>query len=211
MNKENCALKLVDEITPYYDARSKKHQIKLIPFHDMKTYRGTRGIVRTILISTLDGSGEFSLRLGTHRQVGCMGPRVVVTFWKEKNLLPPVGNRTVYNPVRNLFTLQATRMKMCAVIIMNSSSSIIATFLWETTATSNAWYKLKINNVNRIVYLNDDSDDKTMTDGKGKICLHYSLQSLYKNWGPANQQQTVGYICRTSFVMEIIEGIFTGI
>ena len=26
MNKENCALKLVDEITLYYDARSKKHQ-----------------------------------------------------------------------------------------------------------------------------------------------------------------------------------------
>ena len=27
MNKQNCALKLVDEITLYYDARSKKHQI----------------------------------------------------------------------------------------------------------------------------------------------------------------------------------------
>jgi len=27
MNKENCALKLVKEIIPYYDARSKKHQI----------------------------------------------------------------------------------------------------------------------------------------------------------------------------------------
>ena len=26
MNKENCALKLVDEIIIYYDARSKKHQ-----------------------------------------------------------------------------------------------------------------------------------------------------------------------------------------
>ena len=25
MNKENCALKLVDEIILYYDARSKKH------------------------------------------------------------------------------------------------------------------------------------------------------------------------------------------
>ena len=30
MNKENCALKLVDEIILYYDARSKKHQIALI-------------------------------------------------------------------------------------------------------------------------------------------------------------------------------------
>jgi len=27
MNKENCPLKLVDEIILYYDARSKKHQI----------------------------------------------------------------------------------------------------------------------------------------------------------------------------------------
>jgi len=27
MNKENCALKLVDEIILYYDARFKKHQI----------------------------------------------------------------------------------------------------------------------------------------------------------------------------------------
>ena len=30
MNKENCALKLVDEIILYYDARSKKHQIRTI-------------------------------------------------------------------------------------------------------------------------------------------------------------------------------------
>ena len=29
-NKENCALKLVDEIILYYDARSKKHQIILL-------------------------------------------------------------------------------------------------------------------------------------------------------------------------------------
>ena len=28
MNKENCALKLVDEIILYYDARSKEHQIR---------------------------------------------------------------------------------------------------------------------------------------------------------------------------------------
>ena len=28
MYKENCALKLVDEIILYYDARSKKHQIR---------------------------------------------------------------------------------------------------------------------------------------------------------------------------------------
>jgi len=47
---------------------------------------------------------------------------------KKKIHLGPVGNRTLYNPVRNLFILQATRIKMCVVIIMNSSS-IIATFL----------------------------------------------------------------------------------
>ena len=29
MNKENCALKLVDEIILYYDARSKKHQTQI--------------------------------------------------------------------------------------------------------------------------------------------------------------------------------------
>ena len=28
-NKENCALKLVDEIILYYDARSKKHKITI--------------------------------------------------------------------------------------------------------------------------------------------------------------------------------------
>ena len=30
MNKENCALKLVDEIILYYDARSKKHKKSVI-------------------------------------------------------------------------------------------------------------------------------------------------------------------------------------
>ena len=30
MNKENCALKLVDEIILYYDARSKKHKKKFL-------------------------------------------------------------------------------------------------------------------------------------------------------------------------------------
>ena len=33
MNKENCALKLVDEIILYYDARSKKHQITIMSVH----------------------------------------------------------------------------------------------------------------------------------------------------------------------------------
>ena len=33
MNKENCALKLVDEIILYYDARSKKNvKLKLLSF-----------------------------------------------------------------------------------------------------------------------------------------------------------------------------------
>ena len=40
MNKENYALKLVDEMILYYDARSKKHQI-------------TRNLINLIIISTL--------------------------------------------------------------------------------------------------------------------------------------------------------------
>jgi hypothetical protein len=46
---------------------------------------------------------------------------------KKKKSLAPAGNRTVDNPVRSLFTLQATRMNMCVVIIISNSS---------TTATS---------------------------------------------------------------------------
>ena len=38
MNKESCALKLVDEIILYYDARSKKHQIKVIVVIKSKWY-----------------------------------------------------------------------------------------------------------------------------------------------------------------------------
>ena len=33
MNKENCALKMIDEIILYYDARSKKRQINLKSVH----------------------------------------------------------------------------------------------------------------------------------------------------------------------------------
>ena len=41
MNKENCALKLVDEIILYFDARSKKHQLtlnvlKVFPYWDLQ-------------------------------------------------------------------------------------------------------------------------------------------------------------------------------
>ena len=47
MNKENCALKLVDEIILYYDARSKKHKknpvcivfVKMPSVIRMKLYR----------------------------------------------------------------------------------------------------------------------------------------------------------------------------
>ena len=35
MNKENCALKLVDEIILYYDAQSKKHQKRYGVFVDI--------------------------------------------------------------------------------------------------------------------------------------------------------------------------------
>ena len=36
MNKENCALKLVDEIILYYDARSIKHQTRLTSQYEKK-------------------------------------------------------------------------------------------------------------------------------------------------------------------------------
>ena len=40
MNKENCALKLVDEIILYYDARSKKRQINsLVVYCNFDEYR----------------------------------------------------------------------------------------------------------------------------------------------------------------------------
>ena len=37
MNKENCALKLVDEIILYYDARLKKHQKIFVYFVYLQT------------------------------------------------------------------------------------------------------------------------------------------------------------------------------
>ena len=46
MNKENCALKLVDELILYYDARAKKHQSSLfrlaIPTHKTHCWAVTR-------------------------------------------------------------------------------------------------------------------------------------------------------------------------
>ena len=36
MNKENCALKLVDEIILYYDARSEKHQTAISNLANIK-------------------------------------------------------------------------------------------------------------------------------------------------------------------------------
>ena len=58
MNKENCALKLVDEIILYYDARSKKN-IKLLGLykyeHNPQTLRSkkvslyTVGVIPTLL------------------------------------------------------------------------------------------------------------------------------------------------------------------
>jgi len=41
MNKENCALKLVDEIILYYDARSKKHQITLLHVSTLSCHHHT--------------------------------------------------------------------------------------------------------------------------------------------------------------------------
>ena len=45
MNKENCALKLVDEIILYYDARSKK--LKIICYKFEAIFRRVRKIAKS--------------------------------------------------------------------------------------------------------------------------------------------------------------------
>ena len=49
MNKENCALKLVDEIILYDDARSKKHQVVVILSKTSREYLLFRVVVLTVL------------------------------------------------------------------------------------------------------------------------------------------------------------------
>ena len=48
MNKENCALKLVDELILYYDAWSKKHQITcvsgFIDFYSLFIFPDFKGV-----------------------------------------------------------------------------------------------------------------------------------------------------------------------
>ena len=43
MNKKKCALKLVDEIILYYDARSKKHQSRMRLLEEMVTSNNRQG------------------------------------------------------------------------------------------------------------------------------------------------------------------------
>ena len=50
MNKENCALKLVDEIILYYDARSKKHKKRYYYVHCFqRTYVQTDILIQIVL------------------------------------------------------------------------------------------------------------------------------------------------------------------
>ena len=44
MNKENCALRLVDEIILYYDARSKKHQLFYVEWMVCMYHAECRGV-----------------------------------------------------------------------------------------------------------------------------------------------------------------------
>ena len=53
MNKENCALKLVDEIILYYDARSKKHQDSISVVSKMETLRDRLITQHRLINSTL--------------------------------------------------------------------------------------------------------------------------------------------------------------
>ena len=69
MNKENCALKLVDEIILYYDARSKKHkkvQILVLACYreqDKKSWSGLKTVthVRTDLINEREPDIKYAI------------------------------------------------------------------------------------------------------------------------------------------------------
>ena len=63
MNKENCALKLVDEIILYYDARSKKHQIT-------DSFISIMSSVSIILSILCKWKGKIKMDL---KEVGCEG------------------------------------------------------------------------------------------------------------------------------------------
>ena len=53
MNKENCALKLVDEIILYYDARAKKHQITICQFHQQVLMNTVDVLTVSVMINAL--------------------------------------------------------------------------------------------------------------------------------------------------------------
>ena len=53
MNKENCALKLVDEIILYYDARSKKHQIRFLYFLHCLLFKNEHDVLHAGSVSVL--------------------------------------------------------------------------------------------------------------------------------------------------------------
>ena len=59
MNKENCALKLVNEIILYYDAPSKKHQSPL----QIYSFSPTVHILRLAVLSAVDFAVQFTNKL----------------------------------------------------------------------------------------------------------------------------------------------------
>ena len=68
MNKENCALKLVDEIILYYDARSRKHQIVEVEaaeclVHVMSTSRAVQRNTRRVQVPNYNLSFTLSFLL----------------------------------------------------------------------------------------------------------------------------------------------------
>ena len=78
MNKENCALKLVDEIILYYDARSKKHQITLY-LAEVQAHR---------VAVELHSFSVSGLRKGGVVNFGGTKPRLEVMEIRRKNILP---------------------------------------------------------------------------------------------------------------------------
>ena len=56
MNKENCALKLVDEIIIFYDARSKKHQIVIVQSDFQKMLSPSTETTAIVIVGFIRGT-----------------------------------------------------------------------------------------------------------------------------------------------------------
>ena len=98
MNKENCALKLVDEIILYYDARSKKHQITAL----VRMLMGKPKEIGHLCNTNFDGtiklkSSEESVWLCEQNESGAEQDPVWLLWLTQRNgsdwpIIRPLGN-----------------------------------------------------------------------------------------------------------------------